>query len=287
MKRILITGSEGQLGKTFQKISSNTFLEYTFIFTDLLELDITNIESIRSFCIAESIDILINCAAYTAVDKAEEDHENAYLINLTGVLNLAMVCKELGIFMVHISTDYVFDGEGIEPYDEESAPNPISVYGASKLSGETEMARTGVHGVILRTSWLYSEFGNNFVFTILRIAREREKIQIVDDQIGTPTNSTDLAEMILQLIERREEINGCEIFHYSNGGSCSWHEFAKYIVNKKGLDCSVERISSFEYPQKAKRPQNSVLYKSKIINFLKIVPPNWEDSLDKVLSKTD
>lgn len=286
MKRILITGSEGQLGKTFQKISSNTFLEYKFIFTDLLELDITNIESIRAFCVAESIDILINCAAYTAVDKAEEEKEKAFLINSFGVSNLAKVCRELDIFMVHISTDYVFDGE-MGPYDELSLPNPISVYGASKLSGEEEMIRSGVHGVILRTSWLYSEFGNNFVFTILRIARERDKIQIVDDQIGTPTNSIDLAEVIIELIGRSEEIEGCEIFHYSNGGSCSWYEFANYIVNKKGLECSVERISTFEYPQKAKRPQNSVLYKSKIINFMKTVPPNWEESLDKVLSKID
>lgn len=286
MKRILITGSEGQLGKTFRKICTNTDLEYDFIFTDILELDITNIESIRSFCIEESIDILINCAAYTAVDKAEDDQENAYLINSIGVSHLAKVCKELGVFMVHISTDYVFDGE-MGPYDEGSLPNPISVYGASKLSGEEKMIATGVHGIIIRTSWLYSEFGNNFVYTILRIASERDKIQIVHDQIGSPTNCSDLADVILQIIGRREEIRGCEIFHYSNDGSCSWYEFAKYIIIRKGLDCTIEKISTYEYPQKAKRPQNSVLYKSKIINFLKTIPPNWEDSLDKMLSKIE
>lgn len=286
MKRILITGSEGQLGKTFQKIAKKYRVEYDFIFTDLLELDITNIESIRTFCIDKSIDILINCAAYTAVDKAEEDQEHAYLINSKGVSHLATVCKELGIFMIHISTDYVFDGE-MGPYDEESLPNPVSVYGASKLSGEEQMIASGVKGIIIRTSWLYSEFGNNFVFTIIRLAREREKIQIVDDQIGCPTNSDDLAGVILQFIEKSEEIKGCEIFHYSNLGRCSWYEFAKHIVAQKGLKCKLEKISSNEYPQKAKRPQYSVLYKGKIINFLKITPPNWEDSLDKVLSKID
>jgi len=287
MKRILITGSEGQLGKTFQKISTSTQLGYDFIFTDLPELDITNIESIRAICLDRSIDILINCAAYTAVDKAEEDQENAHLINCIGVSHLAKVCNELGIFMIHISTDYVFDGEGIEPYDEGSAPNPISVYGASKLSGETEMARTGVHGVILRTSWLYSEFGNNFVFTILRIAREREKIQIVDDQFGTPTNSTDLAEAILKIISRHTDFVGCELYHYSNGGSCSWHEFAKRIVEIKGISFQVDGIKSEEYKTKAKRPKHSVLNKEKIIKKLKIEIPEWEESLKKMLINID
>lgn len=283
MKRILITGSEGQLGKTFQKISTNTPLEYDFIFTDVLELDITNIESIRTFCIEESIDILINCAAYTAVDKAEEDKENAYLINSTGVSYLATVCKELGIFMVHLSTDYVFDGEVTEPYEEDDIPNPISVYGASKLSGEEEMIQSGVHGVIIRTSWLYSEFGNNFVFTILRISRELDKIKIVDDQIGTPTNSNDLAEVILQILGKFEEIEGCEMFHYSNGGGCSWYEFARQIVELKGISCQVEGINSEAYFTKAKRPKHSVLNEQKIINFLKIENPSWEKSLEKML----
>ena len=182
------------------------------------------------------------------------------------------------LFRSHISTDYVFDGEGIEPYDEESLPNPISVYGASKLSGEEEMASTGVHGVILRTSWLYSEFGNNFVFTILRIAREREKIQIINDQIGTPTSSSDLAAVILQLIGRKDEIEGCEIFHYSNGGSCSWHEFASRIVALKGISCEVEEINSMAYKTKAKRPKHSVLNKEKIIKFLKTEHSSWEKS---------
>lgn len=286
MKRILITGSEGQLGKTFRKISSKRSLGYEFIFTDLFELDITDIESIRTYCKSKSIDFLINCAAYTAVDQAEEDPENAYLINSTGVSNLATVCEELDIFMVHISTDYVFDGDFDIPI-EDSVPHPQSVYGASKLSGEEKMKASGVHGIIIRTSWLYSEFGNNFVFTILRLAREREKISVVDDQIGSPTNSTDLAEVILQFLEKSEKIVGCEIFHYSNMGRCSWYEFAKYIVKKKGLTCVIEAISTEEYPQKAKRPHNSVLHKSKMINFLETVPPNWEDSLDKVLSYID
>jgi len=254
MKRILITGSEGQLGKTFRKISANGSLGYEFFFTDLFEIDITDIESIRTYCKSKSIDFLINCAAYTAVDQAEEDSENAYLINSTGVSNLATVCEELGIFMVHISTDYVFDGDLDIPI-EDSVPHPQSVYGASKLSGEEKMKASGVHGIIIRTSWLYSEFGNNFVFTILRLAREREKISVVDDQIGSPTNSTDLAKVILQFLVKSEKIVGCEIFHYSNLGRCSWYEFAQYIVKRKGLTCVIEAISTEEYPQKAKRTQ--------------------------------
>lgn len=283
MKHILITGSDGQLGKTFRKISSNYCNNYKFIFSDLLELDITNIESIRTFCNTEKVDIVINCAAYTAVDKAEEDQENVYLINSIGVSNLSKVCKEVGIFMVHISTDYVFDGTRIDTYEEGANPNPISVYGASKVSGEKEMIRSGVNGIILRTSWLYSEFGNNFVFTILRIARERDRIQIVDDQFGTPTNSCDLAEVILQLLERKDKIKGCEIFHYSNSGSCSWYEFAKRIIEIKEIKCHVEGIKSEAYNTLAKRPKHSVLNKQKIINFLKIDIPEWQESLEKML----
>lgn len=283
IKNILVTGSEGQLGKTFQKISKQTSLGYRFHFTDISELDITNLLAVRAYCKDHSINFMINCAAYTAVDQAEDDHEKAYLINSFGISVLSQVCEELDIFLVHVSTDYVFDGTSEEAYKEGMVPCPISVYGASKYEGEQKMVLSGVHGAIVRTSWLYSEFGKNFVSTILRISSENSTIRIVDDQRGTPTNSFDLAEVILGIIEKSSSISGCEIFHYSNDGSCSWYEFAKYIVLQKGISCTVEGIPTSEFKTKAKRPHNSVLNKEKIIKFLRKAPPKWEKSLNKVL----
>ena len=283
MKNILITGSEGQLGKTFQKISQDSTLGYHFHFTDILNLDITDLFAVRDYCLRCSIDYVINCAAYTAVDQAEEDQEKAYLINSFGVSVLGQVCQELSIFMVHISTDYVFDGRSLEAYDENMAPCPLSVYGASKYDGERRMILSGVQGVIIRTSWLYSEYGKNFVSTILRVSRSNSTIRIVDDQKGSPTSSLDLAEVIMGIIKKSSSIEGCEIFHYSNGGICSWYEFAKHIVLKKGISCIVEGIPTSEYKTLARRPINSVLNKEKIIKFLGTSLPEWEESLDKVL----
>ena len=262
MKQVLVTGANGQLGKSIKRISLN-FKELKFVFTDVADLDITNSEEVNTFFESNALDYCINCAAYTAVDKAEEEVEKAYLINATAVKNLAEACQKTGVVLIHISTDFVFDGTKSTPYTEEDTPNPLSVYGKSKLKGEEYVQEICDRHFIVRTSWLYSEYGNNFVKTMLRLAETRKQISVVNDQIGSPTYAGDLAEFSLKVISSESTAYG--LYHYSNLGAISWYDFAVEIFRQHNKDVHVVPISTSSYPTAAKRPKYSVLdlYKTK------------------------
>lgn len=278
---ILVTGTNGQLGSEIKVISSN--YSYNFFFTDRNNIDITSKDSIRSFCQTNNINVIINCAAYTAVDKAESDELNADLINRKAVKKLALVSSELNIKLIHISTDYVFDGKNFKPYIEEFQTNPQGVYGKTKLDGENEMRDINPKdSIIIRTSWVYSSFGNNFVKTMLRLGREKESLGVIFDQVGTPTYAKDLAKTILDIIPRitNEKV---EIYNYSNEGVLSWYDFAKEIMRMAKLNCKINPIETFQYPTPAKRPHFSLLNKSKIKSTFNIEIPYWKDSLDECL----
>ena len=278
---ILVTGSNGQLGSEIRELSSN--YSYTFFFTDRNNIDITSKDSIKAFCQTNNINVIINCAAYTAVDKAESDELNADLINRKAVKKLALVSSELNIKLIHISTDYVFDGRNFKPYCEEFQTNPQGVYGKTKLDGENEMRDINPkNSIIIRTSWVYSSFGNNFVKTMLRLGREKESLGVIFDQVGTPTYARDLALTILDIIPKitNEKV---EIYNYSNEGVLSWYDFAKEIMRMAKLDCKINPIQTFEYPTPAKRPHFSLLNKSKIKSTFNIEIPFWKDSLDECL----
>ena len=278
---ILVTGSNGQLGSEIKELSSNYF--YNFFFTDRNSIDITSKDSIRSFCQTNNINVIINCAAYTAVDKAELDELNADLVNRKAVKKLALVSSELNIKLIHISTDYVFDGKNFKPYCEEFQTNPQGVYGKTKLDGENEMRDINPkNSIIIRTSWVYSSFGNNFVKTMLRLGKEKKELGVIFDQVGTPTYARDLALTILDIIP---QINNdkVEIYNYSNEGVLSWYDFAKEIMKMAKLNCKINPIETFEYPTPAKRPHYSLLNKSKIKSTFNIEIPYWKDSLDECL----
>lgn len=285
MLNILVTGSNGQLGMSIREISHTFLTQFQFFFTDIEELDITQEHAIVDYCRSKNIDIIINTAAYTAVDYAEENPELCYRINKDGVKNLAYSAKELGLFMVHISTDYVFDGSIETPYQESYPTNPISVYGQSKLEGELMMQEAEINGLIIRTSWLYSVYGNNFLKTILTLSRERAELKIVNDQFGTPTNSQDLAQIILKLVQQKERIVGTEIFHYSNSGRCTWYEFGRFIIENSGSSCKVIPIETAEFPTKARRPQYSELSKEKLKKFLDVEIPDWRLGVEATIKK--
>lgn len=282
--KVLVTGSNGQLGLSI-KDQTGSFPSFHFIYTDVDELDITSMESLNIFFKKNKIDALINCAGYTAVDKAEAEKEKAFLINALAVKNLVIASNEFGFFLVHISTDYVFDGTKATPYIETDIPNPQSIYGHSKFEGENEITRHAKKAVILRTSWLYSEYGNNFVKTIQRLAKERPEIRVVSDQIGTPTYAGDLAEVILKFLTHKTGAPGVKIYHYSNEGIASWFDFAKAIVEFGQYDCRVKPIATEEYPLPAKRPSYSVLSKANMEKDFQLIIPDWKDSLKKCIDK--
>ena len=278
MNTILVTGSNGQLGSEIKALAPK-YDNYTFIFTDVEELDICNPIEVANFIDANSIDIIINCAAYTAVDRAEAQIELADAINHLAIKNMATIAKEKGIQLVHISTDYVFDGSNHRPYLETDTPNPQSVYGETKLAGEQAMQQINpINSVIIRTSWVYSNYGNNFVNTMLRLAKERDEINVVSDQLGTPTNAADLAQAILTILPKLNN-EAVELFHYSNAGACSWYDFAKAIFQMKGVTIKVNPIESSQYPTAAERPFYSVLNKGNITKRYKVRIPYWRDSL--------
>ena len=278
---ILVTGSNGQLGSEIRELSSN--YSYTFFFTDRTNIDITSKDSISSFCQTNNINIIINCAAYTAVDKAELDELNADLVNRKAVKKLALVSSELNIKLIHISTDYVFDGKNFKPYCEEFQTNPQGVYGKTKLDGENEMRDINPkNSIIIRTSWVYSSFGNNFVKTMLRLGSEKESLGVIFDQVGTPTYARDLAKTILDILPKIEN-SKVEIYNYSNEGVLSWYDFAKEIMKMAKLDCKINPIETFQYPTPAKRPHYSLLNKSKIKSTFNIEITYWKDSLDECL----
>lgn len=283
MHNILVTGSNGQLGSEIRELSVE-YQDY-FYFTDRNELDITNKDAVDDFCIQNSIDVIINCAAYTAVDKAEEDEANADKINHLAVKYLAEISKEKNIKLIHISTDYVFNGKNYMPYVEDDTVNPNGIYGRSKLDGEKAMQEINPeNSIIIRTSWVYSSFGANFVKTMLRLGKERESLGVIFDQVGTPTYARDLAKTILDIlpkIENKEVV----IYHYSNEGVLSWYDFAKEIMKMAKIECQINPIETKEYPTPATRPHYSLLNKSKIKKEYNIAIPYWKDSLDQCLKK--
>ena len=280
MKNILITGANGQLGNEI-RVASGQFPQFWFFFTDVTELDICNREAVSAFVAENHIDVIVNCAAYTAVDKAEDDAETCYRINRDAVKNLAEAAREYKLDIIHVSTDYVFDGKSYLPYTEDMPVNPSSVYGKSKLEGERILMEICPEAVIVRTSWLYSSFGNNFVKTMLRLGQERDKLNVIFDQVGTPTYAADLAVALLSILAAGKPTAG--IYHYSNEGVCSWYDFTRSIHRLAGISCNLVPIESKEYPVRTPRPHFSVLNKAKIKQTYGTEIPHWEDSLEKCI----
>jgi len=283
---VLVTGANGQVGSELQMLNDEFLvLNYRCIFTTSQDLDITEHLQVREFIETHKIDVIINCAGYTAVDKAEEEQELADKINHQAVKNLAEISKENNIQFIHISTDYVFDGKNYKPYIEEDITNPQSVYGQSKLDGENALLEINPsNSIIIRTSWVYSSFGNNFVKTMLRLGKEKEELGVIYDQIGTPTYAKDLAIAILKIIPKIQNLK-LSIYHYSNEGAISWYDFAKEIMKMAKLDCKINPIETKDYPTPASRPHYSLLNKSKIKKDFDIIIPYWKDSLRECITK--
>lgn len=299
-KRILVTGKNGQLGQSLQKAviqNSALSIQHSFTFVGRDELDLACSDSISSFFSNQRFDAMINGAAYTAVDKAESEPELANQINHLAVAQLAGIAKQQSIPLIHISTDYVFNGQGFKPYVETDATDPQNVYGLTKLKGEQAMQASGCVGAIIRTSWVYSEFGNNFVKTMLRLGKERDSLNVIFDQVGTPTYATDLAQAVLIILNaecsmlneqqmQMPEIqhSTLKIYHFSNEGVCSWYDFAKAIFELSASDCQVNPIETKDYPTPAMRPYYSLMNKAKIKQALPgLVVPHWRDSLKTYL----
>ena len=281
---ILVTGANGQLGNEIRIVSKGS--SDCYIFTDVEELDITNRDAVMNFVKENDIKVVINCAGYTNVEKAENEEKLAELINAQAVEYLALACRDNQATLIHISTDYVFGGnEGNTPRKENEPVNPTGAYGRTKLHGEQVIEKVGCKHIIIRTAWLYSEFGNNFIKTMRRLTSERDKLNVVFDQIGTPTYAFDLANVIFKIIEERryDELSG--IYHFSNEGVISWYDFAKEICELSGNECDIQPCHSDEFPSKVKRPSYSVLDKTKIKNSLNITIPHWKESLKKCISK--
>ncbi len=283
-KNVLITGANGQLGREINRVTQNDS-ENNYLFTDIAQLDITNEEAIQKIVADNKIDIIINCAAYTNVDKAEDEVDLAYQLNGVAAKNLANVCRDNGATLIHISTDYVFDGTSCTPYLEDSKTSPIGVYGKSKLEGEENILESGCNSIIIRTSWLYSAWGNNFVKTMQKLTLERDNLNVIFDQIGTPTYALDLAEAIVAII-KGEKIDKTGVYHFSNEGVCSWFDFAKEISELSGNSCDIKPIHSWEYPSKVTRPHYSVLDKTKFKKIFDIEIPYWKESLKQFFTKT-
>ena len=280
MKRILITGANGQLGQSIAEMSKN-HKQIECFFVTRNELDITNEDLVNHYFDDKSFDFVINCAAYTAVDKAEDDQENAFLVNAKATEFLAKISNVQNIPFIHVSTDYVFDGTESVPRLETDQTNPIGVYGQTKLDGENLALANNPKTIILRTAWVYSRFGNNFVKTMLRLFNDKDSISVVADQIGSPTNAIDLANAILEIVSKDELVYG--IYNYSNEGECSWFEFAQKIKEFSGSSIEINPVPTSAYPTKAKRPAYSLLDKSKIKEVYQLEIPTWEDSLKEEL----
>jgi dTDP-4-dehydrorhamnose reductase len=278
---ILVTGSNGQLGKELQQLA-DLYLQFRFVFASREDLKLHHYGLVENFFIATKPQFCINCAAYTAVDKAESEQDLAMLVNGEAVGNLAAVCKKYHTRLIHISTDYVFDGTSETPYAEEDQTNPVNVYGASKLLGEQLCMKENADSTIIRTSWVYSSFGNNFVKTMMRLMNERNEINVVADQIGSPTYAADLAKMILDVIASGKWQAG--IYHFSNEGKISWYEFAMAIKELLNSKCIVHPIPTSAYPTPAKRPSFSLLNKEKIQTVFGIRVPGWEASLKNCIA---
>ncbi len=287
MKNILVTGAYGQLGNEVRILSAN-YPEYNFMFTDVDSLDICDKDELIDFVTGNDIRYIINCAAYTAVDKAEDDAELCEKINATAVKNLGIAAAEAGAGIIHVSTDYVFDGTSCRPYTEDMPTKPCSVYGKTKLKGEKNLLKACPDAIIIRTAWLYSPFGNNFVKTMIKLGSERESLNVIFDQVGTPTYAEDLADAILkamnQTIDTDHDKGG--VYHFSNEGVCSWYDFTIKIHELAGINtCKVNPIETKDYPTKAARPHYSVLNKTKIKQAFNITIPHWEASLKNCIKE--
>jgi len=285
---VLVTGANGQLGQSLQFIAAN-YPELHFVFCTSADLDISDLEKCKEVFSKLKPNYCINAAAYTAVDKAESEAEKAHLINVIGTKNLAAVCKEFSSILLHISTDFVFDGTKNSPYNESDTPNPTGVYGKTKLEGEQAVQQAWQKHYIVRTSWVYSQFGNNFMKTMLRLASERDSISVVNDQIGTPTNAVDLAECLVKIICHTELVevqqpttDNFGVYNFSNEGQCSWYDFAKKIFEINNCTIDLKSIPTSSFPTPAKRPKYSVLDKTKIKSNFGLEIKNWEDSLKTI-----
>jgi len=284
---ILVTGSNGQLGSELKDLAVN-YASFSFFFMDLPALDICNSSQLDVFFKDKNINTVINCAAYTAVDKAEQEVDIAERVNSMGVLNLVNALEKVNGKLIHISTDYVFDGDHFAPYKESDPVSPIGVYGETKRAGELAAINSDIDSIVIRTSWLYSSYGNNFVKTMLRLGNEKENLGVIYDQVGTPTYARDLAKTCLEILTGMNSVkiskNG-NLYHYSNEGVASWYDFAISIMELGGENCKVKPIQTKDYPTLAKRPQYSVLNKSKIKTDFKIEIPYWRDSLKECIGK--
>lgn len=282
---ILVTGKNGQLGSEFSSLSS-MYKYHNFYFTDVECLDLTISEQVNEYFVLNKIDLIVNCAAYTAVDKAEEEKDKANEVNNIAICNLVRVCLKYDIKLIHISTDYVFDGTKSSPYSEDDIKNPIGIYGLTKSLGENEILKSNISAIIIRTSWLYSSYGNNFVKTIIRLSQEKNSINVVNDQFGSPTYARDLAQACMHIIDQSDSwLARPEIFHFSNEGKCSWYDFAKKIIEINQMKLEIVSVNSENYPSKTKRPKYSLLDKEKIKSKFNISIPQWEDSLKDCMKK--
>ena len=281
---VLVTGANGQLGSELRNIAAGS--RNRFVFTDITSipgvetvyLDVTNIDTVRIICESERIDVIVNCAAYTNVDKAEDDSAMALLLNSTAAGNLAKVTAERNAVLIHISTDYVFHGDRTVPCREDWPTHPLGVYGSTKLLGEREIAKSGCRSIVFRTSWLYSPYGRNFVKTIRKLTSERHNLKVVFDQVGTPTYAKDLAKLIAKVIDE-DMLERTGTYHYSNEGAISWYDFAKAVCELSGNTCDIRPCHTEDYPSKAERPRFSVLDKTKVKETFGISIPYWRDSL--------
>lgn len=289
IKRILVTGKSGQLGQSIQKIAKQ-YPQFDFQFVGRDELDLSQPNQLKTQLNEWEFDVIINCAAYTAVDKAEAESEQADAINHRSVSKLAQIAKERNALLIHVSTDYVFNGRNFKPYVETDEVEPQNVYGDTKLKGEQAIRIINPKAVIVRTSWVYSEFGSNFVKTMLRLGREREQLNVIFDQVGTPTYATYLAQALLKMCDQvntKSNFSGTQIYHFSNEGVCSWYDFAKTIFELSAIVCNVSPIQTKEYPTPAKRPHYSVLNKTKIKQDLDVAIPYWKDALINCLQEIE
>ena len=280
---ILVTGASGQLGKSIESLVKKDNLNHSFVFVTREQLDLSSLSNIHSYFKTHKFDLIINCAGYTAVDKAEHDREKANMINHLAVKQVAEIAKSNNIKLIHISTDFVFDGLKHQTYSESDTTSPINIYGKTKLAGENAiLSIMKFDAIIIRTSWLYSEYGNNFVATILKLTQKNNNLNIVSDQIGSPTYAGDLAQAILKIINSdgfNELEKESEIYHYSNEGECSWYDFAKEVANISGVKCTISPIKTEDYPTAAKRPRHTSLSKEKISKAFDLKIIFWKDSL--------
>lgn len=279
---ILVTGRDGQLGSELQELAKTS--KHNFVFVGSKDGDITNKDQIQELVSNHNIQAIINCAAYTAVDKAETEQDKAFLVNREGVQNLVAICAESNCKLIHISTDYVFPGNGTSPYKTNDPVAPLGVYGASKLAGEEAILNSDIDGIVIRTSWVYSTFGHNFVKTMTRLGKERDSLNVVNDQRGCPTYAKDLGAICLQLLD--ETWNSDQrIYHFSNSGEITWFDFATEIMKLTGSNCKVLPVPSSEFPTPAKRPSYSVMDTSELKKDFGIAPRNWKQALEECISQ--